>query len=426
MKTKKNYLAVMYLLMICLAITSTNAIKAQTGTYTGNATVSIALLGISETFENIPVELQESTTFEGFYVLSIGEIEFEEINFPPFELDEVQLVVNGDGYLLSRTGSINFTIPEITIPPIPIFFPNGTTLYNVPATITFEGGTLFNNVITLNIKMVVTLIPIILVANVIIEYEGTLNQDITSFIISATAGENGNIEPDGKVSVNEGENQTFTFIPDEGYEIEDVLVDDESVGFTDNKYTFNDVTDDHTINVTFKMKTYTVTVSSNNELWGTVEGGGDYNHGAQATVKAFPTSIGKFINWNEKDVEVSKDEEYTFPVTKDIELVANFEENVGMPNHGITSGFTIYPNPVKNQLIIDNGTLNDPELNSGQGKIENIEIYDVTGRLVIKSNNLTVSKSDDLIIDISTLTAGVYLIRLIVNNENSTQLFVKE
>ena len=68
----------------------------------------------------------------------------------------------------------------------------------------------------------------------------------TTYSITATAGEGGQINPEGELAISEGGNQTFTITPDEGYQINDVLVDDESVGAV-GEYTFQDVQQDHTI-----------------------------------------------------------------------------------------------------------------------------------------------------------------------------------
>ena len=61
-----------------------------------------------------------------------------------------------------------------------------------------------------------------------------------TYTITATAGEGGSITPSGAVAVNEGESQTFTITPSEGYEIADVLVDGSSVleQLINNSYTF--------------------------------------------------------------------------------------------------------------------------------------------------------------------------------------------
>ncbi len=69
-------------------------------------------------------------------------------------------------------------------------------------------------------------------------------------IITATAGDNGKITPAGDVAVPMGKNQTFKITPNEGYHIQDVKVDRESVGAV-KEYTFKDVTKPHTIHATF-------------------------------------------------------------------------------------------------------------------------------------------------------------------------------
>ena len=69
-------------------------------------------------------------------------------------------------------------------------------------------------------------------------------------VITATAGEHGFITPSGAVSVPKGDDQTFTITPDDGYHIQDVLVDGKSVGAV-KEYTFENVSAAHTISVTF-------------------------------------------------------------------------------------------------------------------------------------------------------------------------------
>ena len=69
-------------------------------------------------------------------------------------------------------------------------------------------------------------------------------------IITATAGDNGKITPAGDVEVPLNGSQTFTITPNDGYHIQDVKVDRESVGAV-KEYTFKDVTASHTIHATF-------------------------------------------------------------------------------------------------------------------------------------------------------------------------------
>ena len=67
---------------------------------------------------------------------------------------------------------------------------------------------------------------------------------------------------------------------------------------------------------------YTVTATATN---GTVTGAGDYVDGATATLTATPNAGYTFVNWTKGGIEVSTDATYTFTVTEDVELVANFK-----------------------------------------------------------------------------------------------------
>ena len=72
----------------------------------------------------------------------------------------------------------------------------------------------------------------------------------TEFIISASAGQGGNIDPRGDVTVQKGASQTFTINASANYEINDVLVDGVSVGAV-STYTFENVDKSHTIEALF-------------------------------------------------------------------------------------------------------------------------------------------------------------------------------
>jgi len=80
--------------------------------------------------------------------------------------------------------------------------------------------------------------------------------------ITASAGSNGSISPSGIVRVTQGDDRTFTIVPDRGFTVDAVLVDGNSAG-SPTSYTFNNVTTDHTITVTFKaLPSYTLTAAA--------------------------------------------------------------------------------------------------------------------------------------------------------------------
>ncbi len=73
------------------------------------------------------------------------------------------------------------------------------------------------------------------------------------YTVTATAGAGGNISPSDSVSVSFGSIKTYTIIPDNGYEIENVLVDGVSVGAV-STYTFENIKKAHSIAASFKKK----------------------------------------------------------------------------------------------------------------------------------------------------------------------------
>ena len=88
----------------------------------------------------------------------------------------------------------------------------------------------------------------------------------TSYTITASAGENGSIAPDGKTSVTKNTDKTFTITPNSGYAVEDVLVDGKSVGAV-TTYTFIKVTAAHTISATFKAVAQTGYTDVDTDDW---------------------------------------------------------------------------------------------------------------------------------------------------------------
>lgn len=69
--------------------------------------------------------------------------------------------------------------------------------------------------------------------------------------IDASAGHGGSITPSAKVSIGYGLSKMFAITARWGYSIEDVKVDDVSVGIV-STYTFSNVTENHTISATFR------------------------------------------------------------------------------------------------------------------------------------------------------------------------------
>ena len=125
------------------------------------------------------------------------------------------------------------------------------------------------------------------------------------YTITATAGPNGTIDPTGAVVVNEGGSQTFTITPDTGFHVLDVVVDDVlSVGAL-TEYTFTSVDADHTIEATFEINSYTLTINIMGAGSGTVDEsvGGypsecPYDYGTEVTLNAVADIGSVFAGWS--------------------------------------------------------------------------------------------------------------------------------
>ena len=91
----------------------------------------------------------------------------------------------------------------------------------------------------------------------------------------------------------------------------------------------------------------TITAVSNNTYNGNVSGGGVYNDGSMATLTAMPNENCTFVNWSENGTVVSSNTQYSFVVSKDRNLVANFiSTNYWNPD------YSLYPNNMTIVAII--------------------------------------------------------------------------
>jgi hypothetical protein len=95
-----------------------------------------------------------------------------------------------------------------------------------------------------------------------------------------------------------------------------------SINFNDTGSSQGNTSRLATLNVS--PKEYTVTVSASPSADGTVSGGGTFLGGTQQTVIATPNSGFDFVHWTQNGRVVSTSESYTFPVTGNATLIADF------------------------------------------------------------------------------------------------------
>ncbi len=83
---------------------------------------------------------------------------------------------------------------------------------------------------------------------------------INVYTISASAGPNGSISPEGNVPVSHGSDRLFTITPDPGYTVADVEVDGVSIGAV-TSYQFTSVAAPHSISASFELVRFAVSIS---------------------------------------------------------------------------------------------------------------------------------------------------------------------
>lgn len=94
---------------------------------------------------------------------------------------------------------------------------------------------------------------------------------------------------------------------------------------TKPNYTFI-INSDRELVANFEENTHIVTTSVNPTGAGTTTGSGTYTRGDSVTVNATANLGYNFVNWTENGNEVSTNPQYTFTITNNRNLIANFEE----------------------------------------------------------------------------------------------------
>ena len=110
-----------------------------------------------------------------------------------------------------------------------------------------------------------------------------------------------------------------------------------SVASTDPIYSFY-VTENTTCVANFTQQTtsYTITATANPTNGGTITGAGTYSQGTTVTMTATANEGYNFINWTENGTVVSTEPTYTFVITANRNLVADFEEVIPVDGPFIT------------------------------------------------------------------------------------------
>jgi hypothetical protein len=98
-------------------------------------------------------------------------------------------------------------------------------------------------------------------SNVISNHNLSATFETNLYTIQASSGQGGNISPSGHVSVVSGGDKAFNVTADQGYEIDDLIVDGVSLG-VQNSYQFTQVDTHHTIQVLFRAVNHPPTAAA--------------------------------------------------------------------------------------------------------------------------------------------------------------------
>ena len=151
----------------------------------------------------------------------------------------------------------------------------------------------------------------------------------------------------------EGTECTLTATANTGYTFVNWTENNQVVS-TNVTYTFT-VTGNRALVANFQVNTYNVTVAANPTIAGTVTGAGSYTHGTSVTVTATPALGYEFVNWTENDQVVSPHANYTFDVTGNRNLVANFVEGEIVHPEGTLNG--VFSVSEEEQVFFSQGNL---------------------------------------------------------------------
>ena len=147
---------------------------------------------------------------------------------------------------------------------------------------------------------------------------------ITEYTVNVTAEpeEGGTVSGGG--TFTSGQSCTVTATPNDNYTFTN-WTENGTVVSTNASYTFNVTANRNLVaHFTYVPQTYTINVSANPNNGGNVSGGGSYQEGQSCTVVATPNANYTFTNWTEGGTVVSTNASYTFNVTANRTLVANF------------------------------------------------------------------------------------------------------
>lgn len=162
---------------------------------------------------------------------------------------------------------------------------------------------------------------------------------------------------------------------------------------------------------------FEINLSASPEDAGTVSGYGLYPENKNHTIIASAADGFKFVNWTENDFELSTSKEYSFIISENRDIQANFKLHTsvfeGDPGEAL---FKVYPNPASDWLYVENNDFYD---------ISSVALYNTMGQRLIYYE-LNQGNEGILHLNVADLPAGIYLLYFTGNNTRHFQKIILE
>lgn len=246
-----------------------------------------------------------------------------------------------------------------------------------------------------------------------------------TYTLTATTDGNGTITP-ANATVNGGATQVFTIVPNSGYIIDYVTDNtmDVTANVNNSTYTLNNISNNHDIYVAFTQSgaptdTYTVSVATDGHATATPSNS-TVNAGDNLTITITPDADYHILTVTDNGTDVTANVGNNAYILNNI--VANHviyvtcESNTTDPDttgvHEYNSiAINLFPSPTNSLLNVQTDNV-----------IENIEIFDMNGRIVLRKE----TNSNNVQLNVTDIKSGIYFIKVISNGQISTGKFVKE
>ena len=166
-----------------------------------------------------------------------------------------------------------------------------------------------------------------------------------------------------------------------------------------------------------ELEVFTVVVNSADATMGTATADhtGEVQENTVVTATATANSGYHFTNWTSNGNVVSTDNPYTFTLTADITLTANFEQD-STGHEGIddidANAIALYPNPATTTVTI-----------SGISGQATVSIVDMNGREV-HTQTIKHSSNQTITLDLTGYAQGAYFVRIVGEQQNAIRKLI--